>query len=416
VKSSSSAGANKQDDTKHAISGSISAASYSNFSNSEGADNQRFRYTLSLNAENIAGSRFSAETYMSFRHKYGEGAEVRQNIFNALKIYSLGIKYDIDSSLHLGLGRQFNQRIASIGSFDGLKVEKSFKKFTMGLVGGTRPDYLNYGFDPGLLQYGGYVAYDKANERNYSSSSLAFMEQLNAGKTDRRFIYFQHSGSLMKKVNLFSSFEIDLFRLSDNKPVTKTDLTSLYISVNYRMLSNFSIGGSYDARKNPVYYETFKTLFDSLAVNELRQSYRLQTSLRVTKSLTFGLQSSWRYLKADPRQSKYLSGYLTYSMSSQNYFSATLTGNYIETGYIRGFNGGISLLKNFASGKLQAGAGYNYQDYSLPESNQNIIQHTATADLYWQLMPKMFVSMNYEAALEKKDVFNRIYFQVMKRF
>ncbi len=272
--------------SKQRISGSISAASYSDFSNTPGADVQRFRYTLSADAKNIANSRLSAETYISFRHKSGDWSEVRKDIFNALKIYCLAVKYDIDSTTRLSLGRQINPRIASIGSFDGLQFEKSIKRFTVGLAGGSRPDFLNFGFDPHLLQFGGYLSYDVNNSRNYSGTSLAFMEQLNSGKTDRRFIYIQHSGSPVKNLNIFSSFEIDLFKLNNNKPTSEFNFTSLYLSMNYRLMNGFTIGGSYDARKNPVYYESFKSLLDSLVDNGLRQSYRLHTNIRITNSFT----------------------------------------------------------------------------------------------------------------------------------
>jgi hypothetical protein len=402
--------------SKQGISGSISAASYSDFSNTTGADIQRFRYTLAVDAKNIAKSRFSAETYISFSHKSGDWSEVRKNIFNALKIYSLAVKCDIDSTTQLSLGRQINPRIASIGSFDGLQFEKSIKRFTVGLAGGSRPDFLNFGFDPHLLQFGGYLSYDIINDRTYSGTSLAFMEQLNSGKTDRRFLYIQHSGSPVKNLNVFSSFEIDLFKLKNNKPASDFNLTSLYLSMNYRLLNNFTIGGSYDARKNPVYYETFKSQLDSLIENGLRQSYRLHTNIRITNSFTVGLQSSWRFQKTDLRQSKNVSGYFTYNHTGKNYFSATLSGNYIETSYISGITAGITILNSMASGKVQTSAGYSYQDYRLSESRQNTIQHTGKADLYWQFAQKTFLSLNYEITLEPNKTYNRLYLQIMKRF
>ncbi len=412
----SSAGTAPSSQRKQRINGSLSAASYSDFSNTAGTDVQRFRYTLSLDAVNIADSRLSAETYISFRHKAGDWGEVKSNIFNALKIYSLALRYDIDSTMHLKLGRQLNPRISSIGSFDGLSVEKSFGGFTLGLAGGSRPDYLNYGFDPHLLQYGAYMSYDYSRNGAYSGTSLAFMEQLNSGKTDRRFLYFQHSSSLAKSVSLFSSFEMDVFKLKNDKPASTFDLTSLFMSLNFRISNNVTISGSYDARKNPVYYESFKTLLDTLMENALRQSLRLSSYIRINSSLMLGIQSSWRFLKTDLRQSKNISGYLTYSHPGDNYLSVTLSGNYIETSYINGYNAGIALSNSFQKGKVQTGIGYNYQDYRIPEGRQNLAQHTARADLYWQASTKTSLSVNYEVSLEKRDIYNRLYIQIRQRF
>jgi len=78
------------------IQGSISVNSYSEFSNTEVPGSQRFRYTLSLNAANISKSKFSVETYLSFRHKSGDWQEVKDDIFSALKIYNLSLRYDLN--------------------------------------------------------------------------------------------------------------------------------------------------------------------------------------------------------------------------------------------------------------------------------------------------------------------------------
>ena len=43
----------------------------------------------------------------------------------------------------------------------------------------------------------------------YSQTTLGFVEQQNAGETDRRFAYFQHNSTIFKNLNLllvFSSF------------------------------------------------------------------------------------------------------------------------------------------------------------------------------------------------------------------
>lgn len=398
------------------VTGRISAASYSDLSNTAGRNIQRFRYNLSVNALNIGGSKFSAETYISFRHRAGKWVEVRNDIFNALKIYSLALKYEPISSMRLILGRQINPRVASIGSFDGIVIEKSIKRFSAGITGGTRPDFRNYGFNKNLIQYGAYVSYDYSEKGAYTGTSVAFMEQLYSGKTDRRFMYLQHSGSLLKNLNLFSSFEIDIFRLRNNKPETAFDLTSFYTSLNYRISDKVTLNGSYDARKNPVYYETFKTFADSLINTGIRQSWRLGSNIRVTNNLMLGIQSSFRFLKADINRSKNIMGFLTYSIPGNSYSSVTVSGNYIESNNINGINGGIGLINNISKGKIQTGIGYNYQDYRLPEGRQNLRQHTGKADLYWQIAKKTSFSLNYEITYESGDRYNRLYLQVTKRF
>ncbi len=77
---------------KQKIRGSISLNSYSDLSNTSAENSQKFRYSISLNAENIGNSKFSIESYLSFKHKSGEWDVVKNDIFSALKIYNLAFK------------------------------------------------------------------------------------------------------------------------------------------------------------------------------------------------------------------------------------------------------------------------------------------------------------------------------------
>ncbi len=106
----------KAAEKKQKVWGSISLNSYTDFSDTDVPDIQRFRYTLSLNAPKIGGSGFSFETYASFRHKAGEWQEVQDDLFSALKIYNLAVRYDLNETTSFSLGRRINTRIASMGA------------------------------------------------------------------------------------------------------------------------------------------------------------------------------------------------------------------------------------------------------------------------------------------------------------
>jgi len=403
------------DKRKQDISGSLSLVSYSDMSNTDGENSQRFRYTLSLDAENIGGSDLSAETYISFRHKAGDWAEVQDNIFNALKIYSLAFRYDIAKSASVSLGRRINQRLANIGAMDGVQAQYSPGKFTFGAVAGFRPDYTDYGFNSQLFQYGGYAAYDTRNGARSTESSLAFMQQMNGGNTDRRFIYFQHSNSLIKNIYLLGSVEADLFKLDNDVPKSTFDLTGFYLSMRYRLSSKFSISGSYDARKNVMYYETYKTFVDRIVEAEMRQGFRLQASYRITKELLFGISSGYRFLKSDPHPSENINGYLTYTNIPGINMTGTLSGTYLKSAFMTGVITGANLYRDFAEGKFQAGFGYRYVGYKLPESSMDIKQNIAELNLS-AMLRKLLLSVNYEGTFEKSDMYSRIYAQARVRF
>ena len=402
--------------TKQKINGSISAYSYSDFSNTGVKNSTQLRYTYQLNAQNIGNSKFSIDNYITFRHKLGDWASVKSDVFNALKIYTFDFRFDPTTKTRITLGRTLNYRISSIGAMDGLQVEQKIGKVTVGAVAGTRPDYINYGFDSKLIQYGGYLAFDTKSTETYSESSLAIMQQMNNAKTDRRFLYFQHSNSLLKNLNFFSTFEIDLYKTKNDLPQNTFNLTSLYLSLRYRISKNFSLTASYDQRKNVLFYETYKSLIDSVLENEKRQSYRLQANYRIGNNISFGLEGGWHNSRSDPHPSRNINGYLTYYQVPGLLVSATLTATYLESAFMNGKIFGADISKDLFQGKFQTSIGYRYIDYTLPESKLDVLQNVGQMGIFWLLSKKMSFSANYEGTFEKHDKYNRVYLQIRKRF
>ena len=410
-----------QEKLKQKIRGSLTASSYYDFSNTNSPNSNRLQYTLSLNARNLSNSRFSVESYMSFRHKIGDWKEVESNIFNALKIYNLSLIYDLNSTTQFIIGRKINPKIASIGPIDGLQLEKTINKFSLGFIVGYRPDYKDFGFNNKLFQYGTYMAFNTKNNNKFSESSIAFMQQMNHSKTDRRFIYFQHSNSLIKNFNFFSFIEVDLFKnrtdsLNNDNNKNVFDPTGIYLSLRYRITDNLSISGSYDARKNVIYYETYKSYIDRILENEIRKGYSLRTNFRIYKNLNLGLQSSYRFLKSDLNHSKNIHSYLTLSQIPFLNMSITLTGTYLNSSYINGKIIGVTASQSFFQGKIQSSLGYNYVNNELPESIDIVNQNIGSANLSIQFLKKMYFSVFYEGTFEKTNHYNRIFLQVRKRF
>ena len=401
---------------KHKINGSVSVYSYSDYSNTGAKNSTQLRYNYTLNALNIGNSRFSIENYITFRHKLGDWSAVKSDLFNALKIYTFAVRYEPDKTSRITLGRTINYRIASLGAMDGLQAEKTFNKITLGVVAGTRPDYTDYGFNKKLLQYGGYLAFDTKKDDIFTQSSLAFMEQMNNMKTDRRFLYFQHSSSLLKNLYFFGTFEVDLYKVQNFLPQTTFDLTSLYLSLRYRINRNFTLTGSYDQRKNVLFYETYKSLIDSVFQNERRQSFRLQANYRITQNMSIGLESGYHFSKSDPRPSKNIYGYLTYVQVPRLRVSVTVNGTYLESAYMTGKVLGADISKDLFRGRFQVSAGYRYEDYTLPESLLSVRQSIGEMSIFWLLSGKISFSANYEGTFEKHNKYNRVYLMIRKRF
>lgn len=400
------------------ISGWISASSYSNFfdSNDGKNNNHRFRYTLSMSVMDEPKSKISAETYLSYTHRLNPGDAVRANLKNSFKIYSLALKYNIDASSTVWAGRKINPNIANIGAVDGIQFQKQWNNLYLGTVVGFRPDYSDYGFNPDLLEYGAYFGHNSKTENGFVQTSLAIFDQRNAGNTDRRFAYFQHSNSLIKDIHFFSSFEVDLYELKDGEPYNTARLTSMYLSLRYRVSRKLSLFGSYDNRKNVIYYETFKNYADEVIQLASRQGVALRVNYRPVNYMSLGINAGTRFRKEDPRPTKTLRGYASYNKIPAINTSLSLSGNLMQTSYLDGQVYGARLSKEFMAGKLYSSINYRRVKFDYVKAPTQLRQHIGEVDVSYRFNQKLYFSVNYEATFQEDENFNTLYINLRQKF
>ncbi|WP_163322108.1 hypothetical protein [Draconibacterium mangrovi] len=397
------------------INGRLSLSSYSNISDE--ADNiHRFRYTLSAKASHLSGSNISAETYVSFTHKLNQWEVVQENLNNALKVYSLALKYDINESASVWAGRKINPRIANVGAIDGVQFEYKFKNMFAGIVGGSRPDHQDYGYNFDLFEYGAYVGQSQKTANGFVQSSLAFFEQRNSGNVDRRFVYMQHTNSAIKNLTLFSSMELDLYKVENEKPTNTVSLTGLYFSARYRFSKRLAVFGSYDNRKNVIYYETFRNYADEILQQASRQGVGARINYQPVKGFIVGASAGTRFRDEDPRPTKTLNGFATWTKVPALNASLSITANLMQTSYLDGQVYGARLSKDLVSGKLYTMLHYRWVDFQYVNTLTNLQQHIGELDLSWQFSKKLYLSANYEATFQDQQLFNRLYLNLRIKF
>ncbi len=400
---------------KQKIKGRISAASYSNL---YGEDlTHRMRYTLTYQGNNIGNSRFSTENYITFRHTIGEWSKVKENFNDAFKVYSLSVKYDLDKTSSISLGRKINQRISSMGAIDGLQVEKGLKHFMVGAIVGSRPDYADYSLNLNLLQIGAYVSHVNKNIQKRRESTFAVVEQRNHTKTDRRFIYFQHSNSITKDLNLFGSFEVDMYQVVNEKVSNSMSLTNLLLSLRYKISKKFSVSAAYDNRKNIIYYESYKSYIDQLIDNETRQGLRLGVNYRISKLINWGCNASWRFQKSNFNLSKNINTYLNFNRLPWVNASASLSANLLQTSYLDSKIYGVRISKEIIRGKLNSEIYGSMVEYNYKNYENKIQQQIGGIDLSWNITRKLAFYVYYEGTFDKtRSTYHRFNTRIIQRF
>lgn len=404
-----------QSEKKQLVSGRATVSSYSNFS-TLGETSNKLRYTLVTNIGNTGQTALSAESYILFTHKLNEWYKVQENLNNALKIYSLALRYDFSDKASLWAGRKINPSLANVGAIDGIQFEYHPGKFFAGAAAGTRPDYADYSLNTSLFEYGFYAGHNTKLKNGYLQSSLALFEQKNSGNTDRRFLYFQHNNSVIKNLNIFLSCELDLYKVVDSIPKNDLSLTGLYISARYRITPRLSVFASYDNRKNVIYYETFRNYVDELIHQSSRQGYRMNINYRPVNAVMLGMNGGYRFMKTDPEPTKTLNGFGTWSNIPVLKLSVTLSADLIQTSYLNGQVYGLQFLKDFFNYKLQSALNYRFTNFNYTNNLTNLIQHIAGADLSYQVNKKTYISANYELTLQKDQNYSRLYLNLRRKF
>jgi|WetSurMetagenome_2_1015567.scaffolds.fasta_scaffold81532_1 hypothetical protein len=398
-----------------AFRGRISAASYINFANTAGYDVQRMRYTFTLNSREPVEKGFSAETYMSFRHTINEWQDVKDNFKKAMKVYTLSVQYKLNKSTRFWLGRKINFNISNLGAIDGIQAEKQWKHIIVGSFLGSRPDNLDYGINLHLLQYGAYLTHVIENKKGQVLSTIAIAEQQNHGVTDRRFLYFQHQNSTIKNISIFASTEIDLYTVKNNQPQSTFLLSSIYASVRYRVSSKLSFFGSYDARKNIIYYETYKSFIDQLLEDEMRQGMRFSFNYRPMKKVTLGANVGYRFERLNPHPAQNINSYLTVNQFSPLRISTTISAVLLQTSYLKGNIYGIRISKDFMKGKLYEEVEFRTVSYRYGFTELPIQQKIIGLNTSIRMSKKLSLSINYEGEIQSNRTLHRIYSNIVYR-
>ena len=393
------------------IRGKLSVSSYSNLT-SDRADKHRMLYRFSINANHINNSKLSFESYLNYRQYIQSSDNSSYQNKNVFNIYNLALKYDIDPTLSLTVGRKINNKTSSLGAIDGIQAEKYFGKNYIGVIAGFRPDITDYGFNSNLLEYGGYIGRTSSNKNSYSQTTLGAIEQRNGNQSDRRYAYFQHSSTFMKKLNLFSSVEFDVYNNGNSK------LTNLYTSAKYKFSRKFNLMLSFDSRKRIIYHTSFQTEVDRLLNdNEARQGVRLRMNIKPHKYLYTGFSYSKRFQSSNQNKSDNINGYISWSKIPNIGGRLSLNFNRNKSSYLESTVLSIRHSRELINNKLSAGFYFRIVDYNYFNNNTSSKQNYYGTNLSLRISKTLKLNIFGELSTSSNLNNNyRINTAIVKRF
>lgn len=342
----------------------LSAASYSIFSpENEKQGNTRMIGRVNFDMENIAESNFSLESYFNYQEnlRFYDDFSGYNRRFN---IYDLALNYQAES-LQVSLGRKINRKASSLGAIDGLQGEYMHKGFYVGALAGFRPDFQDFGLNTDLFQYGAYLGLEKGGKKFRSQLTVGFLEQRNKGAIDRRYLYLQSSNQIGGRLHVFASTEVDLYENFDTATAqTGIQLSSLFISSNLKITDWWRVFGSYDTRRQVIFFETYDTEIERLLANqEARQGLRLRSNFRLGKRTNVGLSYNSRFQQNAGVQGGNLQAYVSYRRLPWIGGAISYRFNLNSTLYLRSEVNSARYSRYFAKGKLYSAIYYRYLSY-----------------------------------------------------
>lgn len=395
------------------IRGRVSVSNYQNIASARDNRN-RLMSRFWIDAQHINHSKFSFEAQVNYRQIFLPDFTPPTNFLN---IYNLAIRYDAKPDLSLTFGRKINPKTASLGAIDGLQAEKYIGKSYIGLILGSRPDISTYGINPNLLEYGGYIGRESRKKGLYAQTTLGLIEQRNAGKIDRRYAYFQHSSTIARNLNLFSSLELDLYQSVNGIVSNSLRLPNLYVAGTYRFGRKASLTLSYDSRKRILYYETFQTEIERMLNDDLaREGVRARINLRPIKYLSTGISYSQRFQNDKQNKSDNLYGYITYSRLPGIGGRLSATYNVNKSNYLSSNILSIRHSRTLIPKKLDADLYYRMADYRFINSERQRIQHYYGVNLSLHLTDTWSLRLATERADFNQETNYRVYARIIRRF
>ncbi|MGE5498340.1 MAG: hypothetical protein ACM3Q2_09730, partial [Syntrophothermus sp.] len=342
-------------------------------------------------------------------------SRIRNNLAQSIRVYDLSLKYKVTDAAHIQAGRYINPRISSIGSIDGIQAEVTPGQFYFGAAAGSRPDFSDFSYNSKLFETGFYAGRSDTVNSGVMNSTAAFFNQTNNSKTDRRFLYFQHDNNIIPGLNLFASSEVDLFKLEKGTGKNSPSLTSLYLLSRYTFSPAVAFSFSYDARKNVIYYETFRSYYDSLFDNSIRQGMRGGISLRPVRSMYINLDAGYRTEKGGIKPSRNYSGYLSYAGLPFADADISLNAALLEGSYLKARMYGLGIYRSFFDGRLYASAGYRRAEYSYFNISGSVFQDIYSLELSLLLPGNLFLTGSYEGIREDAGS-SRLLLELSARF
>jgi len=343
--------------------------------------------------------------------RYGQGSR------DKVRMFELSLTNDNPASpFGYGVGRITSRFVGGIGVFDGGQFYVRQGDFSVGLMGGTQPDYTTSAVTTDESKFAGFVNYGWGGDVFKTSDiTFAYGQQRYLGKIDRKFAYLQSSLRFGTDVFVYTANEVDFAHRENGAVVNRASVTNSFVTVSWSPNTWMIVNAGYDAVRALDLLETMKTFPDSLLDRTLKEGYRtnlsFQLPLRVTLMananfrLASGTSPSARTLGSTARIGDILDSDINFGVQYQDIHGLYTTGNDWT------FD-----LNRWMAQSVSVSLRLDRYRYYITGQDQVLVTTTGTVSINIMLQRSWYGAVNFDQVWDTIRNTQRLYFEAGMRF
>lgn len=326
---------------------------------------------LRIDGSRIGGSAWGFDLDARARRTKRELAGGGSESENRTRVYRAAVSREGSADpFSFAVGRQFSPPVAAVSVFDGVSAEYARSRWAIGLISGSQPDPVDYGYSGEIRDHGVYVRFDNDPAARYRFAvSTGLIGSYQESEVNREFLYVQ-TRFYGPKLSFYATEEIDYNR--DWKAEAGEDavsVTSTYANVDLRATSWLSLRAGYDSRRNVRLYRDFinpEIEFD----DSFREGMWVGLTTRFAGRLSLGLDARSNLGGSAGRSAAYTATFGASRLLRRFDLRARSTRyeNDLETGWLHSLTGGAYFGQRL---HVQIGGGLR---------NERALSGTASAD------------------------------------
>lgn len=336
--------------------------------------------------------------------RYGVGSR------NKIRMFEFSLtSNDPRSTFGYGVGRLTSRYVGGLGLFDGGQVYARKGNFTVGVLGGTQPDYTTSAVNTDESKFAGFVNYAWGGDVFKTSDiTFAYGQQRYLGKIDRKFGYMQGSLRFGSDFFFYTSTEMDFAHRDNGVEVNKPSVTNSFVTVSWTPDSWISVNAGYDAVRVLDLLESMKLFPDTLLDKSLKEGYRTTVSFRLPFRVTISGNANFRMASATTRPARTIGS--NFRVSDMLDSGVNFGAQYLD---IRGlYTTGNDLtidLDRWIAQAFSISLRLDRYQYTITGQDQRLVTTTGTVSMNFSMFRSFYSSANFDQVWDTLRPTQRLY-------